>query len=476
MKIYLYNAEMRAADEATISGGTPSEELMARAGRAIAREVALVAAERGARSVLFVCGTGNNGGDGYVAARLLLGSGLDIKVYAIDGKLSSDCEREKARYKGEYTTQICADIIADCIFGTGLCREVTGIYAQTIEAINNSRAYVIAADIPSGINGDNGSIMGVAVRADMTVAIAYPKLGHAMGDGIDCCGKVCVRDIGITAQKFTVLSPEDKDISPFFPARKRNSHKGTYGSCQIVAGDTYIGAAALSLSSALLSGCGYVSAVAPERLKYALVAAYPQVIYSEEMGYNHSATAVGMGCGCNENTYKKVCDLIENYGGKLIIDADGINALAKYGKEVLKRTKGQIVLTPHIREFSRISGHDEQQILSDPVGTAKAFAAEYGVVVHLKNTVTVTTDGRRARIVTRGSSALARAGSGDMLSGLMAGYAARGLDVFDAAVCAQYVLGCAAELTSAECGEYCATSQDIIKNIKVVVKSLTKDY
>lgn len=473
MKIYLSNAEMRAADEATISGGTPSEELMARAGRAIAREVALAAVSRGAKSVLFVCGTGNNGGDGYVAARLLRGSGLHIMVYGLTGRLSADCEREKARYDGEYSSDISADIIVDCIFGTGLCREVTGEHARIIERINASGAYVISADIPSGLNGDNGKIMGVAVRANLTVAIACPKLGHVLGDGIDLCGERLDRDIGIKAEEYAVTSPEDGDISAFFPERKRNSHKGTYGSCQIVAGDCYVGAAALSVSSALLSGCGYVSAAVGERLKYALVAAYPQVIYSDGINFSASATAIGMGCGCNKTTYEKVCNLIEGYGGKLIIDADGINSLAAYGKEVLKGAKCKIVITPHVREFSRISGCTEEEILSDPAGRAKAFAAEYGVVVHLKNCVTLTTDGHKVSLVTRGSSALARAGSGDILSGLVAGYAARGLDVFDAAVCAQYVLGRAAEIAGKECGEYCTTSQDIIKNIKNVVKSLT---
>ena len=139
----------------------------------------------------------------------------------------------------------------------------------------------------------------------------------------------------------------------------------------------------------------------------------------------------------------------------------------------MKGAKCSIVITPHIREFSRISGYSEEDIISDPAGRAKEFAAEYGVVVHLKNCVTLTTDGQRVALVTRGSSALARAGSGDILSGLISGYAARGLDVFDAAVCAQYVLGRAAEIAGKECGEYCATSQDIIKNIKNVVKSLT---
>ena len=346
------------------------------------------------------------------------------------------------------------------------------------DAVLAGQRAVPAHQHPPHVPGGQGQgvVFGDVRRLDDDAEIQQPlvqPLGHVLGDGIDICGERLDRDIGIKAEEYAVTSPEDGDIAAFFPERKRNSHKGTYGSCQIVAGDCYVGAAALSVSSALLSGCGYVSATVGERLKYALVAAYPQVIYSDGINFSASATAIGMGCGCNKTTYEKVCNLIEGYGGKLIIDADGINSLAAYGKEVLKGAKCKIVITPHVREFSRISGCTEEDILSDPAGRAKAFAAEYGVVVHLKNCVTLTTDGHKVSLVTRGSSALARAGSGDILSGLVAGYAARGLDVFDAAVCAQSVLGRAAEIAGKECGEYCTTSQDIIKNIKNVVKSLT---
>lgn len=473
MKTILTNGEMRRADEATIAGGVSSEILMHRAGQAIAEEIEKCAAERRARDILFVCGTGNNGGDGYVAAGILKGRGYNVAVYAAEGRLSADCQREKKRYDGRYSQHICGDIIVDCIFGTGLCREVTGEYAELIDAVNSSGAFVVAADIPSGINGDNGLIMGRAVRADLTVAVAYPKLGHRLADGIDCCGRLVVRDIGIAEVGHSACVAEDDDIRAFFPPRKRNSHKGTYGHCQAVGGRAYQGALALSLASALTGGCGYVSAVVDERLKYALVGQYPQVIYSAKTDLSADCIVFGMGMGCDDSTYSDLTRLLLDYDGKLIIDADGINALAKYGADALRSANCQVLLTPHIKEFSRILGRTVGQVLADPVGEAAAFAREYNVTVHLKSAVTLTTDGNRTVMVDRGSSALARAGSGDMLSGLIASGAARGLTPFDAAVCGQYILGRAAEITSEEVGDYCATSQDIIKNIKTVVKNLT---
>lgn len=474
MKYYLSNREMRSADAAAIAAGTSSEELMARAGRAIADEVLRVVRERGAGSVLFVCGTGNNGGDGYVAARLLSGK-VPVSVYASEGRYSEDCLREKARYDGAYAQSVQGDVVVDCIFGTGLTRAVEGDAANLIGEINSCGAYIISADIPSGLNGDNGIAEGAVVRADLTVAIGSPKLGHILSDGKDVCGEVRVKDIGIPADGMGVPLAERADVASFFPPRKRNTHKGSYGSCCIVAGDRYMGAAALSLSSALVSGCGYVIAAVREKLALALVAAYPQAVYVSNPDLKCGAIAFGMGMGCDEGVYDRLRALLEEYEGCLIIDADGINALAAYGVEVLGKVRCRVVLTPHVKEFSRISGLSVREILADPVKCVGDFARKHGVCVHLKGAVTVTSDGHRCVLADRGNSALAKAGSGDMLSGLIAGYAARGLTPFDAAFCAQYVLGSAAEGASAVCGEYCVTADDIIKNIKTFVKSLTSD-
>lgn len=475
MQVYLTNAQVREADRAAIEFGVPAEVLMRRAGRAIADEAQAAASSLGAGQILVVCGTGNNGGDGYVAACELLKRGLNVVVYCFAGTLSSDCKREKKRYTGKFVRSFNAPIIVDCIFGTGLNRKVEGEFASVIKKINSSNAYVISADIPSGLNGDNGKVMGVAVKADLTVALGYPKLGCLLGDGIDYCGKTVVKDIGIAAQGDLAQVVEDKDVAKFFVPRRRNTHKGDYGSACLVAGsERYLGAAALCVSSALRSGCGYVCAVVPEKLKYALAAAYPQCIYCEQPAEEASAIAFGMGLGCTEETYERLCALLKNYKGNLIIDADGLNALAQYGTGVLKSTKAKVLLTPHIGEMARLAGLTKEQVLYDPVGVAQSFAVEYNVTVHLKSAVCVTCDGKSAYLTSRGSSALAKAGSGDMLSGLICGNAARGLNLTDAAICAQYVLGLSAEICSEEYYDGAVTAKELIDNIHIAIKRLTR--
>ncbi len=476
MQYYLTIEQMRAADELTIRSGFPKATLMRRAGCAIAEEVCEVAENSGVKDVLVVCGTGNNGGDGYVCANELLSRGLNVKVYAMEGKMTADCSREKKRYKGEYSQRIAGKIIVDCLFGTGLSRAVDANYAAVIKKINASNAYVISADMPSGLCGDTGAVLGAAVKADMTVAIAYAKLGCVMGDGIDYVGKLVVKDIKIKSHDGVCACVYDEeDIAALFPDRKRNSNKGSYGTACIVAGsESFPGAAALSVATALKSGCGYVAAKVEEKIKWGLFPTYPQAIYTSEPDLSAESIAIGMGMGNTKETYDAVCYLLENYTGKLIIDADGINALAQYGKAVLKTAKCKVLLTPHVKEFSRISGYTLKSLATKPIELAKKFAQEYNVTVHLKNAVSITSDGEHCVLSLSGNSALAKAGSGDMLSGLICGGAARGLDLIQAAVSAQYVLGKTAEICSEEYGEYCVTAADIINNLHLSVKCLTQ--
>ncbi|MDE7301063.1 MAG: NAD(P)H-hydrate dehydratase [Clostridia bacterium] len=268
---------------------------------------------------------------------------------------------------------------------------------------------------------------------------------------------------------------KDRDISAFFPQRERNTHKGSYGTACVVAGsERYLGAPFLAVSSALRSGCGYVYAVVPEIIKSALVAAYPQSICCETPFLKANAIAVGMGMDCTQATYDTVKDLILNYEGKLIIDADGLNALAKFGKDILKSAKSKILLTPHVGEMARLAGISADEVLSDAVGVAKSFATEYNVCVHLKNAVSVTCDGSGVVVCTRGNSALAKAGSGDILSGLICGNAARGLSLKDAAASSQYVLGFTAEICAEQYGEYSLTAKEITDNLYIAIKRLTQ--
>ena len=474
--IAITNSQMRECDRYTIDTlGVPSQTLMRRAGTAIADEVERVAKRLKTDDILVVCGTGNNGGDGYVCADELKTRGFDVKIYAFEGRFSPDCEAFRNLTKCRYLRHITGLIIVDCIFGTGLGREVEGEFKQVIEEINSSGAFVISADIPSGLNGDNGLVCGIAVKADLTVAIAQYKTGMFLNDGIDYCGKIVLKDIGIfTPQDGCVEIADNEQIKKYYPTRARNSHKGTYGSATIVAGsEKYAGAAALSLKGALRSGCGYTKLLSCEYVRGLLIPKLPQVIYLDEIELHSNAIAVGMGMGATKETYQVVQTLLKNYEGYLIVDADGINVLSEFGIDILKEKKCNVILTPHIKEFSRLTNLSVSEILNNPIEIAKNFSKEYGVTLLLKSSASIITDGDRVTLNIKGTTALSKGGSGDILSGFMCGSLARGLSPFDGAVCAAYTLGVAAEIASEEKTDYCATADDIIKNLHFSVKRLT---
>ena len=267
---------------------------------------------------------------------------------------------------------------------------------------------------------------------------------------------------------------ESTDIAKCYPPRKRNTNKGDFGSANIIAGsDKYIGAAALACAAALKSGCGYVKLTSSEKVKLALAAKYPQVIYLDDCDLRSQAIAVGMGCGISGELYDRINFLAKNYSGTLIIDADGLNCIAKFGLGSIKDSSCRIILTPHLKEFSRLTGKETNEILQNPVQFAQDFAKEYGVIVLLKGAATIITDGGETVINTSGTTALAKGGSGDMLSGYIAGSAARGLSPFDAAACAAYTMGISAEISSEQKTDYCATAHDILNNLHLAVKHLT---
>lgn len=475
MQKFLSNEQMRAADAHTINNlKVPSGELMRRAGRALADEVEKASSLYGG-NIVVVCGGGNNGGDGYVCAAELASRGLKVAVLDLsDGKYSPDCAAARSAYKGAYTQSAEGDVVVDCIFGTGLCREVSEGYARVINEINGGSAYVVSADIPSGLNGDNGQILGAAVEADLTVAMGEYKLGHVLGDGPDCCGAVVRADIGIAAEGDYAFSYDDEEVAAFFPKRRRNTHKGSYGSACLIAGSSrYPGAAALCLSGALRSGCGYVKLSSSPEVTNALAAAYPQAIYLSSPDYSSQAMAIGPGCGDAPQLYSAITAIIRSYRGKLIIDADGINALGRSGASVLRSARCPVLVTPHVIEFSRLSGRRLSEIIADPVGCARTFASEYGVIVLLKGAGTVITDGKKVVLNLRGCTALSKGGSGDMLTGLISGTAARGVDLFDAAVSSAYIMGVAAEIAESKYTAYCAGAADIISCLPDAVKRVT---
>ena len=469
--------QMKKADEFTINNlGFSQEELIERAGNAVANEIA--ERFRGGR-VLVCVGKGNNGKDGNVVANVL----GKIHGYSVS-TLNVENGFLKLLDKKHY-------IIVDCIFGTGLNREVEGNYKKAIEKINSSGAYVVSCDIASGLNGNSGKAMGVAVNANLTVAIQEYKLGHFLNDGPDYSGEIVLKDIGISVwDDDYVKKIDDNDAKTMFLPLKRNIHKGCLPKVAVMGGSkAYSGSICLSLSalSAYKAGAGYSTLVVPDSLLSVYMAKFPECIIKtvRDDGENivfdkdlldsimeNDVIAVGMGMGNTQETYKTVEYLIKNYKGKLLIDADGLNALATYGKDVLKDKVGEIVLTPHVGEFSRLTQLPKNEISVDLCNKAKEFAKEFEVCLVLKSATSIITDGEEVYINVSGTSGMAKAGSGDVLSGFMAGVIGRSEFLLDAVTIATYVFGKAGELACEKQNDYCITASDIVCNLAEAINNL----
>ena len=479
MKYAYSNQQMRRFDEAAIAAGTPALMLMERAGKALAQAVSEACHRLGAGDALFVCGGGNNGGDGFVAAQILHEAGEEVAVLCLAQKFSPDCAAVKAQYKGELLGRIPRRryaLIVDCLFGTGLARPVEGESAALVDFINGSGAYVIACDLPSGLM--EGGIAGeTCVRADETVTMGQLKQALLLSDGADVAGKISVADIGIPAAENGAEVWENADVKAFFPRRRSNTHKGSYGTACILAGGAYSGAAFLAAGACLKSGAGYTKLCVSGELYPHAIGKLPAAVLREYKAIDGDilgadALAVGMGSGVSEQLYVYIAELLTNYTGTLVLDADALNTISAYGTEVLSKRACRVVLTPHPKEFSRLAECSVKEVLADPVGMAKEFAARFGVTVLLKNNRSVITDGVRVAVNPTGSPSLAKGGSGDVLSGLLVGTCARGVQPFEAACVASYLLGRAGELAAREMGEYAPDPSDTIAFLAAAQTSL----
>ncbi len=488
---------MRAADEYTINvKGIPAQTLMERAGNVLAERA--IPMQKGGR-ILVVCGGGNNGGDGFICARILRLKGLFVDVVCVAERFSEDCKiaMEKYRATGGVVEnefpQRGYSLVVDCLLGTGFKGELSETYANAIAQVNGYKkqgAKILSADIPSGVNGDNGRVEKIAVQADVTVCIGEYKAGVYLGYGIDCAGEIERADIGIVLPENNYAQlTKNEDIKALLPKRRRNSNKGTYGRAAIVAGSlAYTGAAYLATMACLRSGAGYTTLFTPSGILSHYILTMPEALlqplcegnsvafneaYFERL-LSYDSIAYGMGMGNTKEVAKGAKYLLRKYEGKLILDADALNALATHANpnKIFKNKKCDVVITPHVKEFSRLLGENVGGILQNGLNAPVAFAKDNEVAVYLKNAVSILTDGERVFVNTSGNSGQAKGGSGDVLSGVIAGLCAQGLSAFDGARVGGYIVGKAADIAVRGQGEYSLLASDVIENLGKAFLSL----
>lgn len=459
--------QIRRADREKILSGTDAFALMERAAEALAGVVAEQIPQGG--DALFVCGGGNNGGDGFCAAEILRKKGFDVAVLCLAERFSDECARAKAAFRGEIYGRISKRrfaVLVDCLLGTGIDRAPEGDVKTLIKFINSTGSTVIACDLPSGL-GENGAAFSPCVRADLTLAIGGLKNAHFLADGRDVCGEVRLAEIGLTLPTGAEIW-EKEDVKKLFPKRKSHVNKGNFGAAAIFAGNPkYTGAAFLAAEACLRSGAGYTKLFAEEPFYSLAVGKLPSVVlqkYENDPSefFLSDAIALGSGAGVSDELYQIIQKILSDFTGILLLDADALNALSRFGVGILKKKRCRVILTPHLKEFSRLTGKSVQEISQHAVEFAVKFAKDYGVCLVLKDNSTVITDGDRTAIIHRGSPALAKGGSGDVLCGFLAGTCARGVSPFEAACVACNLFGRAGELAAEKMGEYSSCASDVM--------------
>jgi NAD(P)H-hydrate epimerase len=506
--------EMKEIDSITINKiGIPSCVLMERAGLIVSSKILELF---NFKKAIVIVGSGNNGGDGLVVARNLKNEGWDIKTFittdpkklkddalmqykiALNFGLQIDNIEKFINYHQDLTKEY--PLIIDAIFGTGLSKNITGLYEKVINAINNSNAQVVSIDIPSGISSDTGQIMGIAVKANHTITFGLPKRGHLLYPGFINTGNLHIENIGfpeslLKSDNIKVDLIERNLIRSIIPKREKYSHKGTYGHVLIVGGSQgKTGACLMSSKACIKAGAGLVTIGIAESLKHV----YESRV-TEEMTYilpdkkgtisynaadkilnflneNADILAIGPGLGLNSDIVKIISEIIKNSNKPMIIDADGLNAL-KGNIDILLKRKNEIILTPHPGEMMRLVNlESKDSIENNRIEFAQKFSTKYKVYLVLKGVPTVisTPDGY-VYINPTGNPGMATAGSGDVLTGIIAGLYAQNKSALNSCILATYIHGLAGDIAAKEYGEISLTATDIINKISDAFNLIIND-
>lgn len=488
---------IKKSENSAISNGVSSRELMRLAGASI------YSANKWDSPVAIVCGTGNNAGDGFVLASILHKNSIPCRIFLLSNKFSDD---------GKYYFSICRDMgvpyefidedtnfedyltIVDCIFGTGFKGKVDEITKKVIEKINHSGKFIVSADINSGLNGDNG-LGDTIVNSNLTVSIGYFKPGHFLNMAKDVMKKQVNFGIGFEPIDSPYYLIEPKDTLDILKPRKNFSNKSTYGYIAILGGSIkYSGATKLAniAASSMVSGAGVVKLAVPSSLTNAVS---PLLLEStlfplddieghikfnkeqiDELLTNIRVLAFGMGIGSSAEVDKMLSYILSSYSKTLLIDADGLNSLSKIGLDILRTTKAKVILTPHTKEMSRLSGYSVEEILQSPINITKELALKTNSIILLKGPTTIITDGSTVYLSSTGCAGMAKAGSGDVLSGVIAAICSYNEDnLLLATAVSAFITGYAGEIAEIKSSSISMLASDTVANIKDAISILVNN-
>lgn len=493
MRYITTSAEMQEIDQISIEEiGIPGMVLMEKA--ALKMHDFIVARFDKTKKICIVAGIGNNGGDGLALGRMLLEDGYSVTIQiAGNTKKASRQFLEQMKilqslgYETEQEVDYGAfDLLIDGIFGVGLSRDVGGDYAKIVQQMNEADVYKIAIDAPSGICCTTGRVLGTALKCDLTITFGLMKRGLFLYPGKTYAGEVIVADIGFPQAAVKKVSPSaytyGREDLFRLPKRREDSHKGTYGKVFIVAGTTNMaGACYFSAKAAYLCGSGLVEILTTEENRTILQGLIPEAVMTTyrsqqeavELLRKHQkackTAVIGPGMGKNEITRTLLKEMLQQYDGNLVIDADACNLLFQF-EDLLPEAKAKVVITPHLKEASRILGISMEDILADPFERISSYARKNQLTFVLKNARTLISDGERLTFInSSGNNGMSTGGSGDVLTGMIAGLCSGGLDLAEAARLGVYCHGLAGDLAKEEKGTYSLLASDLLNYIPGVL-------
>ena len=464
-------------------------------------------------NILIICGKGNNGGDGYAIARQLHSRGSKVHIYCISNKnMSIDCQINYEICKNlgidiHYDIEeldnllLNCNLIIDSIFGTGLNSEITGLYREIIEKVNrySYSKEIYSVDIPSGIDGNTGKILGIAVKANKTVSFITYKKAFLNLENRDYFGEIIIENIGLNEEDIFNLTDEyyitEKSISKCIIGRHEDSHKGDFGKILIFSGSKeFSGASVITANSCVRAGAGLTTLMTYNNTFSGNISSLPEVMLVtinhininedlrkiEEVVLNSDVIAIGPGIGRTFNSLtvmKKILSFRENNKGniiKLVIDADGLNLLSE-NPELFELIRNRAILTPHIIEFSRLSGLTPQEIAGDRLNgfaLCRKFSEKFNIILILKGKNTLITDGSKIYINSTGNSHMANGGMGDCLTGITASLLGQGYSLIDSSKIAVFLHGYIGDRVFEK--QYIVNATHIIDNISAYMKEIFK--